>query len=1155
MLKNIFTFGSTILIAIFLFNQNSFSQVSGYGFTQTAGTYTEITGGTVWGTETNDDQSFNAIDLGFTFQYNTFAYTQVSVQSNGFLAMGATVSSSYMAISGGTSNNVVVPMNRDLQGQAGAEIMTKTEGVSPNQVFTVQWKNYKRYGTTGTGDMYNFQIKLYETTNQIEIVYGTVTNNATATTVQVGLRGASNADFNNRTTTTDWATSTAGTLNTSNMTLSATVYPASGLTYTFTVPAILNPTGVTATTISTSQIDVAFTPYAGNNVILVFNNTGTFTDPSGTPPAPGQPFAGGTILYNGLTSPYSHTSLTPSTVYYYRAFTYGGGTTYSSGVSVSATTLCVAVIAPWIEDFEGGLFPPPCWSITPVTPLLWNSSTGLTAGVSGYGVGTASAWADFWGTSSGTPVDLISLDYDATGLTNTEVRFDWAYNQYGTNTDTLKIYYSLDAGINWILLSTGYNGASGSGLFDLVTVNNGSTSEYGSVSNPVQAIDWNTIGFGLPAGTNKVKFTAISDFGNNLFVDNIKIRQQLTDDVGTVSVDMASSLGSGVISPQATVKNYGAATQTFTVNMIISGGYSSTKTVTGLVSGATEQVIFDDWNATPGLFTINVCTQLSSDGDPSNDCKTMDATVFSGSWVSGSVYPTGTYLGSSVGANGYLYSLGGNTNSSLSTECYRYEVATDNWTTIASLPVGKVIFATASVGNSIYAIAGSSPTTAAYNDTVYKYDVGLNTWTQVTPIPAALGWVKAVSYGNKIYVAGGVLSGVVQSTVYIYDTVLDSWTTATSMPGPKFGGAFSITGNKLIYAGGANATVISSDVYVGTIDDTDPTVIVWTTMASPYPGINKEMHSNYNGRMDELSVSEIKITDKGMAATAYPPGAMYRFDGAPWGIDEIIVANGSPTAAWTPANPNPCYTYNPTTDIWTQQADVPIPVLGASIGTVSSGSTWKLIVVSGYTGSVVTDATQIYSDDLIIPVELASFTAKANKGLVELSWITATEINNQGFEVQRSASGEFETLAFIEGHGTTTETQAYSYSDRDVNDGSYSYRLKQVDFDGTFEYSNTIEVEVLGVKEFALGQNYPNPFNPSTTINFSLAVDSKVSLKIFDVLGQEVATLINGQLAAGSQKVSFDASSINSGVYFYRIDANGVDRQKFSSVKKMILTK
>jgi len=191
----------------------------------------------------------------------------------------------------------------------------------------------------------------------------------------------------------------------------------------------------------------------------------------------------------------------------------------------------------------------------------------------------------------------------------------------------------------------------------------------------------------------------------------------------------------------------------------------------------------------------------------------------------------------------------------------------------------------------------------------------------------------------------------------------------------------------------------------------------------------------------------------------------------------------------------------------------------------------------------------------IVPVELTSFTASANLGAVELSWITATETNNRGFEVQRSAGGEFETIAFVEGHGTTTQTNAYSYTDKTVGTGSYSYRLKQVDFDGTFEYSNIVEVNVPAPAEFALDQNYPNPFNPSTKIAFRLAVDSKVSLKIFDVLGQEIASLVNGNLVAGGHSVDFDASSLNSGVYLYRIEATGVDGSNFVDVKKMILTK
>ena len=323
---------------------------------------------------------------------------------------------------------------------------------------------------------------------------------------------------------------------------------------------------------------------------------------------------------------------------------------------------------------------------------------------------------------------------------------------------------------------------------------------------------------------------------------------------------------------------------------------------------------------------------------------------------------------------------------------------------------------------------------------------------------------------------------------------------------------------------------------------------------NPFPGTGKETYSLNSGNFSQSFIKKLK-PNKLIEATPYPPGTMFKFDAATWGIDGIIVAGGDPNASWIPANPNPCYVYKPETDTWIQQADVPIPILGASLGSVSNGSIWKLIVASGYTGSFVTDATQIFTDDLVIPVELTSFAAVVDNDLVELSWITATETNNQGFEVQRSAGGEFETLAFVEGHGTTTEIQAYAYTDREVNDGSYSYRLKQIDFDGTFEYSNVVEVDVSTPKVFALDQNYPNPFNPSTKIAFRLAVDSKVSLKVFDVLGQEVVTLVNTNLVAGSHNVNFDASSLNSGIYFYRIEATGIDGTNFVDVKKMILTK
>ena len=195
------------------------------------------------------------------------------------------------------------------------------------------------------------------------------------------------------------------------------------------------------------------------------------------------------------------------------------------------------------------------------------------------------------------------------------------------------------------------------------------------------------------------------------------------------------------------------------------------------------------------------------------------------------------------------------------------------------------------------------------------------------------------------------------------------------------------------------------------------------------------------------------------------------------------------------------------------------------------------------------------TSDSNVPVELESFTVKASDGNVTLEWTTATEINNQGFEIQRSIGSEFQTVGFVDGHGTTTETQSYFFIDKNLDAGSYNYRLKQVDFNGNFGYSPVVNVDVSAPKEFSLSQNYPNPFNPATKIGFSLAIDSKVTLKVFNVLGQQVALLANEDLKAGLHSLDFDASGFNSGVYFYVLKAENAEGKNFISTKKMILMK
>ena len=192
----------------------------------------------------------------------------------------------------------------------------------------------------------------------------------------------------------------------------------------------------------------------------------------------------------------------------------------------------------------------------------------------------------------------------------------------------------------------------------------------------------------------------------------------------------------------------------------------------------------------------------------------------------------------------------------------------------------------------------------------------------------------------------------------------------------------------------------------------------------------------------------------------------------------------------------------------------------------------------------------------IVPVELTSFVANVVDRSVVLNWITATEVNNQGFEIQRSEyEASFSNIGFVPGFGTTTEPKSYSYTDQSVTSGTYYYRLKQIDYDGSFTYSDVAEVEVSIPTEFSLEQNYPNPFNPTTSIQFSLPVDAQVKINIYNLVGEKVAEAASGNYAAGTHKINFNASTLTSGIYFYRLDATGVDGNTFSSIRKMTLLK
>ena len=222
--------------------------------------------------------------------------------------------------------------------------------------------------------------------------------------------------------------------------------------------------------------------------------------------------------------------------------------------------------------------------------------------------------------------------------------------------------------------------------------------------------------------------------------------------------------------------------------------------------------------------------------------------------------------------------------------------------------------------------------------------------------------------------------------------------------------------------------------------------------------------------------------------------------------------------------------------------------LTGSLGLVGSGTSY-----TDFTWDTLTTATPgMPNDNQLLPVELTSFSAVNIKSGVMLNWTTATEINNAGFEIERKSSNyNWKKIGFVRGNGNSTLPIKYSFADNLLNTGKYQYRLKQIDFNGSYKYSKIVEVNLSDIPvNYQLNQNYPNPFNPSTTISYSIPKASFVTIKIYNILGNEVAALVNQEKPAGKYEINFNAIHLSSGMYIYKLSAGN-----FNEMKKMILMK
>jgi photosystem II stability/assembly factor-like uncharacterized protein len=430
----------------------------------------------------------------------------------------------------------------------------------------------------------------------------------------------------------------------------------------------------------------------------------------------------------------------------------------------------------------------------------------------------------------------------------------------------------------------------------------------------------------------------------------------------------------------------------------------------------------------------------------------------------------------------------------------------------------------------------------------WTFDGG-TTWTNdIIVAPAPLNWLMGLDFADSLH---GLAVGSILSAGIVFITEnggLDTtdWTPVVADPTQGwFAGNFTMRPDGKYYITGisfCNSTDFGlswarrasiDNVFDGGVSFPDDQH-GWTGGGSISPTVEGWVHRTTDGG----------TTWSGrILSTPYPVRVVYFFD-SQIGFAMGGEVNSGIGGIWESTNGGGDWTEAVTTGLemssidWQRVSPDSIDIW--SVGYTSSG---------GY-HSVVYKKRIGYS---IVPVELLSFTADVQNGSVILNWQTATETNNKGFSVERfdkSPNKNWEEIGFVPGNGTTTEPGNYTFNDEGVKEGKYSYRLKQMDFNGRYAYSGVVEVEINQPEQFSLSQNYPNPFNPSTRIVFSIAREGNASLKIYNVMGQLVSKLVNGYVKAGHYEVDFNASGLASGVYYYRLESNGI-----VLVKKMMVLK
>ena len=784
------------------------------------------------------------------------------------------------------------------------------------------------------------------------------------------------------------------------------------------------------------------------------------------------------------------------------------------------------------EDFELAVFPPTGWTLAGAANL-WSRSTLC----SGYGTGTASAMANFYGIASGTQ-DLITITFAATTAADS-LKFDHAYATFISENDQLQISTSTDGGSNWSVLITLDGGVSG----PLVTAPPQTSSFVPTAGQ------WASKSYSVPVGTNAVKFTAITAWGNQLYLDNVAIGSSYTpatDDLALQSIDVPAGAymdPNVAFTPTVTVSNPGTTPVTdFQVIYNIDDGskapvYSDTVFVTTadtLQPDSSQQYLFT--NFTPLNYTeYDVTAYVSVAGDPNNANDTLGA--FFRTWdldVGTSVIlaPTGTVDPESTIVPTATFHNYATQTADFDAYFEIYEGASIvygesvNITGLAAGADTTITFSTWAAPHNDGNYSAVAYTSMAYdldagNDTLAQdFTCGFMGWTALTPAGTYPSqWPGSCTDGDKMYIVGGLYqSGTASNYVQVYDTIA-GWSQLTTLPTAVIAPSCAVIGGKLYVIGGLDAGFVGQNL----TQIYDIAGNSWSTATAPISA---------RGGCSGGVVGDKMYIVGGLFSSSFPVDCpTYEYDpaadtvgGAPWNAMTACPRGASGMALGAPFNGAPgltvvyaggdyrgsvaaygYYIYDPALDSWTTIAQPP-----ADVGGMGPGLAWT------------NDHAYLFGGNPA-GVWIPPYSAKT---------YVYDPIGDSWTDAGVSMNSAYEGMGFgILGQKLFSFGGTIGSGPIDPPNFEWTYTSEYTGVEGK-------PTELAKPAIFALLPNFPNPVSSRTTLSFNLPKAGEYSLKVYNIAGQMVDR-IGGRGQAGPNSVSWNASKSGAGVYFYRLSSGG----------------